>query len=174
MSAAEVAGSPVGTYTADVSEVVNDGTNWSVGLLQGTTSNGATFIYEPDPNGGTLATAPDRFGSGARFVTFVSLPKGQNKAARFNSNGEAGLAGAVITDPTSVRINFFDSPPVTSGDGYISRVTIDLSGTGFTQDLVDTGTSVPAGATVLASMISQAATLGDPDPVGNQLDWFIY
>lgn len=169
-----VAGSPAGTFTADVSEVVNDATNWSVGLLQGTTSGGATFVYEPDPNGGNFATAPDRYASGARWVTFVSLPFGQSKNNRFNDTGEAGLAGAVITDPTSVRVNFFDAPPVTSGDGYISRVTIDLSGTGFDQSLVGVGTTVPGGATVLASMISQVGTTGDPAPAENQLDWFIY
>ena len=169
-----VAGSPAGTFTADVSEVVNDGSAWSAGLLQGTTSNGATFMYEADPNGGNFASAPDRYGSGATWVTFVSLPFGQNKANRFNSTGEAGVAGVATLDPTSVRVNFFDPPPTTSGDGYISRVTIDLSATGYDQSQVGVGTAVPGGAVVLASMITQVATLGDPDPPGNQLDWFIY
>lgn len=163
----------------DVRETVNAGTNWATTCLWGSTVNAATFLYEPDPNGPALshttanfATAPDRHGSGGRWVTFVSLPRNKDALARFDDRGAVGLAGLVRLDPTWIRIIGFDPLPITLEDGYVSRVVLDLSGTGFTSDQVGAGRVVPDGATILAFLSIELGTLESQFPP--IVDWFIY
>jgi HYR domain-containing protein len=180
---------PSNVVVADVLVDVSSDDVWTAAGLRGLAMNGAALRYDValDPNGlpVTILTNP---GTGQRFVTFFSKPRGRDADERY-TNGAAAAAGQYApTGPTAVataaeiNVTWFASPPESAAspsvDGAIFRVALDLPA-GVTNDqvLLYAG-SPPAGATVLfASSVPSgagtvSATFDVPTPVG--LDWGLY
>jgi hypothetical protein len=162
---------------ADVSVgLTESGENWTVGLLEGTAMNGATFIYSPDPCS-PGDTNPNPQGgvppATEKFVTFVSLPRAKDANGRYTAAGAASIAGASTLAATSVRINFFDSPPADQGAGYIERVAITLGI--YPQSSVYVALSPIEGTDIqLASIKTQVGTDLHPAPEDYETLWGIW
>lgn len=100
--------------------------------------------FDSDPN--TPGTQPGLVNPGLadRFLTSLSRPRGRNANARFVNAG-AGVAGdynegGATPDilPNELDVAYFSNPPLTPGspsvDGYIARIAVDISQTGFDRD----------------------------------------
>jgi hypothetical protein len=166
----------------DVNNVV--GGAWTASGIRCVTSNGATMIYQSDPNGTTLVNT----GSGNdRFVTMLSRPRGRNVNARFD-NGAAATAGDYdpagpnpsVTEPTEFNSAFFASPPMTGADtgvdGYVVRLAISAPGFDAGNTILG-GPTAPAGYGILLASVAGFqddepapgwvnSTFNDPTPRG--------
>ncbi|MBI3847427.1 MAG: HYR domain-containing protein, partial [Planctomycetes bacterium] len=181
---------PSNVVVADVLVDVSDDDTWTASGVAGLAMNGATLRYGTslDPNNpvGPILTNP---GTGQRFVTFFSKPRGRDADGRY-TNGAAAAAGKYSpTGPTPVattgeiNVAFFASPPETamspSVDGAIFRVALDLpAGVTNSQVLLYTG-SAPAGATVLFASAGSMGDIGTVSasfdvPTVSGLDWGLY
>ena len=168
-----------GSFDVQVADL-NGGTVWTAGGIAGSTSGGASFVYATDPNG--MQTLDNAQGNNAN-ITFFSLPTGQNANKRFNGARPVSFAGkylggtgAPTADPSAMDIAFFDAPGGAEGNtGFIARVGLDTSGTGFAAgDIVAAAGAAPNGTTVLASGVVTSTTDAFTDAGAAQIDWVVY
>ncbi|MBI5863290.1 MAG: PEP-CTERM sorting domain-containing protein [Planctomycetes bacterium] len=118
---------------------------WTAGGIRAITYNGATFVYfDSDPN--TAGTQPGLFDPGVenRFTTSLSKPRPRDADARFTSAGAVAAGGYTgrppppLTDPHELDVAYFAVPPESSTspsvDGYVARISVDVSAVGAPQD----------------------------------------
>jgi len=128
---------PGGVVTLDFYVDLTPADLWNAaGIAARLTNPLANIVYWFDPNDQPVLTAPEAAGSPSRHVSFVSLPSSRESAFRFSERGAANLAGG-YDPPTAVpqadAMNFnvasFYSgvPDSPRGDGFVGRVTIDVS-----------------------------------------------
>ena len=144
-----VTGGPVGRFVVDIEVTVDPTDVWTAGGVAGEALNGASFVYAIDPNTGRpKATAPDT-GIGGRFVSFVSLPRGQTQNSRFRTAGAASPAGGFEPDlarplllSNEFNIAYLEFPPTRTQDsGFTVRLAWDVGGdtSGIVITTVDPG-----------------------------------
>lgn len=185
MTVTQVAGTGAGLVTADVRVLVDTPDWWTLGGITNQAvglagvASGVDIHFDMDPNGMPLFTNVGGGGNPGNAATFVSLPKGQFANARFGAAGAANLAGAYIpTGATPILTNtainaaYLQFPPSTDGvgvddAGYVTRVTLDLTGTPWAgQDVVVSTTGAPVGhPDVLGEFLAGAGTRDFPTPL---------
>lgn len=169
---------------------------WTAGGIRATTENSAELNYfDTDLN--TPGIEPGLFNGGVanKFHTMLSIPRGRDVSSRF-AFGRAAAAGAYdpvgttpVTAPNELNIAYFavksDFPP-RSVDGYIARVSVDISGVpeipGYPiSDYANwgAGPTVPLGAVVVLRSEPQNASFGTAVstwdfPQFNGLNWAMY
>jgi len=132
-------------FVVDVAVDVGVDDAWTAAGLSARTFAGAAFRYryrdEIDPNAPHVPlltnVEPDNVRRD-RAITFVNQPRAQTSNSRFRIGGAAALAGGYdpptpypSADATFVNVAFFREGIDEITDGYIERVAIDISGTGF-------------------------------------------
>lgn len=152
------------------------GAAWLTGGVNGSASFGA-FRYASDPNGVVVLSGTRDFDASDE-VTMVSKPRGQTAAGRFktNGNGQIGtIPGGydpgdpfVTTGPTSLNMAFAnDAGDFTEiNDGYITRVVVDLTGSGIAAgDVYAIAGTTPnnPGDILIATGKAGAGAVGNPD-----------
>jgi hypothetical protein len=167
---------------------------WSAGGLRTTAENSATINYwgaEPEVPG----TQPGLINGGVanQFYTSLSRPRGRFNANRF-TNAAAVVTGAFdpagaspVTAPTFLNVTYQADPPPTddsfSVDGYIARVSVDVSAMNLPLDYDTWGADrlnrVPAGAIIALRSTpadetfgTMVTTLDVPEPRG--IDWALW
>jgi hypothetical protein len=161
--------------------VALSGAAWLTGGIQGTASAGA-FRYATDPNGGVVLSGTRDFDASDE-VTMVSKPRGQTAAARFKAGGTATIPGGYVgpqaNGPTSLDVSFFGTPGDFSEttDGYITRVVVDLTGSGIAAgDVYAVAGTTPnnPGDTLIATGLAGAGAVGNPDALANTTTWSLF
>jgi len=131
-----VTGGPAGRFVVDIEVTVDPNDAWTAGGVSASAGNGVSFVYATEPNdGGPIPTAPD-LGTGGRFVSFVSLPRGQTRNSRFRAGGAVSIAGAFHPAgrvgnllPGLFNIAYLEFPPTaTQGSGFTTRLAWDVGG----------------------------------------------
>lgn len=134
----------------DVEITIDAGDAWSAGGIQAVSQvPGVTFVYFPDPNTGYPAfTAPESRGSPTRFVTFVSLPRGQDANVRFRNGGVPTIVGAFtlppvpIVTPSEFNVGYAEIPPThTQPGGFTQRLVVDYSSSIYAGEAVYAATA---------------------------------
>lgn len=171
-----------GSFDVNVADLGPGASAWTTAGLYGTATGGAEFVYPTDPNTGeNLITQRVPSGTGRTDVTFVSLPTEQTAASRFDIRGVPAIAGGYIgqiDQPQEdwVDVAWFDLPggPIFE-TGYIARVVLDISATGFPDDDVSaTAGTAPYGSTILASGLLAVTTDIFTDASAAEIDWTVY
>ena len=169
------------------------GSAWTAGGLRGVVTAagqaaGVAILYAPTDDTNT-PRAEQLFnpGTGNRFSTFLTKPRGRDVNGRYTNAG-AGIAGgynptAPLETATATEVNaaWFAAPPETAAsvgvDGYIARVALRTAGVSLP---IGAGTDVPAGATVIFESTgfdsgvagSVSAAFDQPTPSG--INWFVW
>ncbi len=171
-----------GAFDIHVADL-GDGSVWTVGFLCGNTDNGARLVYSTDPNTGrNLLVQNVPIGTGRTDVTFVSLPRGQEVARRFDRRSEPLIAGAACGShhqqpeaaPNRIDVAWFQRPLGTLGTGYVARVVLDL--TDVTVPLGTVYASVgtpPVGTALLATGWLATTTDTFTDASATTLPWYV-
>ncbi len=172
-----------GSFDMNVSDLGAGATTWTTSGLAGTAAGGASFVYSTDPNSGAnLAIQDVTNGTGLENVTFVSLPAGQVATKRFDGRRAPQIAGKFVggtgpatVDAGEVDVAWFASPGSVEPAGYVARVVLDISGTGFAAgDVFATAGAAPGGTTVLASGSATATTDAFTDAGAAAIAWTVY
>ena len=111
-----------------------------VGWLYGMALNGAELLYKSDAVGDDPEDVLSP-GIAEKFVTFVSLPYGRDAAARFSFAGRPGTCWCEPPTPeyscasaSGVGVIWANTGFYEGNTGYVTRVAIDISLTGFDDD----------------------------------------
>jgi hypothetical protein len=186
---------PANTRIVDIYVDIASTDSWTTTGIRALTENGATINYwDSDPT--TPGIQPGLYNGGAanKFLTSLSRPRPRDGGGRFNNAG-VEVAGAYdppestpTTTPNELNVEYFASPPETadspSVDGYIARISVDISATGLPDNynggwqVSRVGDIFPGASVVLRSLPINAAvgtmstTFDAPDPTG--LNWALW